>query len=577
MSSSGRRRGHGPSAGPPFASAGSELGRRRTRTLPADSAATSIASLSLSLSKSSLAPSSPWSLSPSSSPLRSRAHEPPVSAQARLATLAHFISDNKWSAFADHIAAYPRDAKVTDPRTGRPLLYHALDLHRNDFARFLLAAYAPPTDPLPPPVPAVAVAAHAPAKAALSVSSLAVKSSAEPMSSAASFVGDISSTLLAMHPASHPLRSGSPISSTSSSPIPPPPRHLSGATSLGHHHMHKSAATAAASAVGSRPTSLLYSAPAAFGSMPSLNSNNSNSGSAAAVYRSPIRDFEGNSPLMVATRAKNTDMCEELLEWWPDMLHAPNVHGMTPLLAACQVGSEMLVTLFLDLGASLSHADNDGNTALHHAAAYNHFSIVALLVARGANFMVRNRKRWTPLDYAYSETLQAFFQDLVRDSVLGGPGDFGGLGDFAVGGESSQNTSVLPGTGSVLYSSPLMPAAARRVGGAGAAGGSVNNSARSVVTLNDAGGWLSGGAGHGLPAMAPAAEGTGGGGDENKGLVDASPSLAMELPALDMSYFAPMVTSADGPAGEASTGQAAAGTGEAAAKPTLRSYNAFLD
>ncbi|KAI9215937.1 hypothetical protein BC828DRAFT_409983, partial [Blastocladiella britannica] len=84
-------------------------------------------------------PASSWSTT------ASRRHEPPISSQARLAQLAHFISDAKWSEFADHLAAHPRDATLSDPRTGRPLLYHAIDLHRNDFARFLLRACALPT------------------------------------------------------------------------------------------------------------------------------------------------------------------------------------------------------------------------------------------------------------------------------------------------------------------------------------------------------------------------------------------------------------------------------------------------
>ncbi|KNE72724.1 hypothetical protein AMAG_17059 [Allomyces macrogynus ATCC 38327] len=216
---------------------------------------------------------------------------PPLSTTTAFAQLACDISDDKWVPFLEHLTASPHDATLADPRTGRPLLYHALDLHRNQFARYLLEAY------------------------------------------------------------------------------------------------------------------------------PDRDDDESDN-DATRPFQSPIRDFDGETPLLVATRAKNHDMCEAILEQWPPMLHTANVRGETPLLAACRAGSEWLVALFLDRGASLTSADHDGNTALHFAAAYGHFGIVSVLVARGANFMVRNKKQWTPLDYSYSETLYAFFLDLIRDVVL---------------------------------------------------------------------------------------------------------------------------------------------------------------
>ncbi|KAI9190398.1 Target of rapamycin complex 2 subunit avo2 [Blastocladiella emersonii ATCC 22665] len=419
---------------------------------------------------------------------RSRAHEPPVSAQMRLATLAHCISDNKWVAFEDHIAAYPRDARVTDPRTGRPLLYHAIELHRNDFARYLLQFYVK-DEHVQRELSAAAAAEEEEEVAMLAPKPRHLDGEQAAVVAPAAEGGDsLASTLLAMHPTRYPVRRhiASPVSSA-----PPSPAAASAPRMLGSMTppMLAHAAPPTPAATPRRPA-----VPAAPAPTPAAAANRPSSGE--LTFRSPIRDFEGNSPLIVATRAKNTDMCEELLREWPAMLNAANVHGVTPLLAACVVGSELLVTMFLDMGASITHADHDGNTALHQAAAYNHFSIVALLVARGANFMVRNKKRWTPLDYAYSETLQSFFQDLVRDFVLGGDA-LGGSGSSSGGGGGASGFMAVPAAGDALVSPAMVPAGAGGGGGGAAAvrrahAGSLTNSARSVVTLHDAGGWLSG-------------------------------------------------------------------------------------
>jgi ankyrin repeat protein len=55
------------------------------------------------------------------------------------------------------------------------------------------------------------------------------------------------------------------------------------------------------------------------------------------------------------------------------------------------------VRTLLDAGASVSHADADGNTALHAAASSNQPSIIQLLVERGAEVETRNKAGQTPL------------------------------------------------------------------------------------------------------------------------------------------------------------------------------------
>lgn len=45
-------------------------------------------------------------------------------------------------------------------------------------------------------------------------------------------------------------------------------------------------------------------------------------------------------------------------------------------------------------------ADQEGNTALHLAAKYGHENVVELILSRGGDITVRNKKRLTCLDVA---------------------------------------------------------------------------------------------------------------------------------------------------------------------------------
>ena len=59
--------------------------------------------------------------------------------------------------------------------------------------------------------------------------------------------------------------------------------------------------------------------------------------------------------------------------------------GMTPLIISVLIGHVKLVRLFLDHGADMEIADNDGGTALMVSAQKGSMKIVRLLVGRGAN------------------------------------------------------------------------------------------------------------------------------------------------------------------------------------------------
>ncbi|KAL7748836.1 Target of rapamycin complex 2 subunit avo2 [Sorochytrium milnesiophthora] len=253
------------------------------------------------------------------------------------------ISEDNHGTLSEHLTARPQDAKLQDPYTGAPLLFHAIQAHKNKAVALLLEYYDKPPQPSP------AAATTAP------------HDSAQP-------------TLV---PNSRSASLDSLTAATMAMKIEPTP-------------------SSTLAAIKEKERSLSYQRINSF-----------------------PRDFAQNSPLHAAAQHNNDEVADLLLAHFPHCVNAQNNLGRTPLFEACIVGSESLVQFLLRNGASIHECDRDGNTALHHAAAYNHFGIVALLIHQGANFLVRNKKRWTPLDYAYSETLQSFFQELVREAVTG--------------------------------------------------------------------------------------------------------------------------------------------------------------
>lgn len=76
-------------------------------------------------------------------------------------------------------------------------------------------------------------------------------------------------------------------------------------------------------------------------------------------------------------------------------------HGATPLHIAISLGSREAVQLFFASGTSIEEIDQLGNTALHHAAAFDRMEIAELLITlHNADVEARNRSANTPLHEA---------------------------------------------------------------------------------------------------------------------------------------------------------------------------------
>ncbi|XP_018425507.1 PREDICTED: ankyrin repeat domain-containing protein 27 [Nanorana parkeri] len=77
-----------------------------------------------------------------------------------------------------------------------------------------------------------------------------------------------------------------------------------------------------------------------------------------------------------------------------------DINGNTPLIYACMGGNLEIAALLLERGASVNLCNVKGNTALHESVRRNHEELVRLLLLYGAVVDIRNKRQYSPLDYA---------------------------------------------------------------------------------------------------------------------------------------------------------------------------------
>jgi uncharacterized protein len=120
----------------------------------------------------------------------------------------------------------------------------------------------------------------------------------------------------------------------------------------------------------------------------------------------------GATPMLFAADRSDVPLMRLLLELGADPL-LPNVNNTTPLMAAAGLGTKEgheeageenealeAVAMLLDRGADVNGVDNNGDTAMHGAAANNYPRVVNLLADRGADPRIwskPNKSGRTPL------------------------------------------------------------------------------------------------------------------------------------------------------------------------------------
>jgi len=101
----------------------------------------------------------------------------------------------------------------------------------------------------------------------------------------------------------------------------------------------------------------------------------------------------------------------------PATLRVKDKQGITALHRAASIGSQPMVDLFLDTklapgstrpAAGIDASDNEGMTALMHAAAECHGEIVVLLLKRGADPTRRDKSGSSALGWVEDDTVKKY-------------------------------------------------------------------------------------------------------------------------------------------------------------------------
>ncbi|KAL9979953.1 hypothetical protein ACROYT_G008476 [Oculina patagonica] len=128
------------------------------------------------------------------------------------------------------------------------------------------------------------------------------------------------------------------------------------------------------------------------------------------------RDERGLTPLHLAARESHRETCTLLLHMGANpIIRDSNRWTALHHCAAggCVCTTEVLLghhsTRFMEL------ADQEGNTALHVAAKYGHVRVLELILSRGADITVRNKKKLTCLDVAIECGMEKLAEVLIKN------------------------------------------------------------------------------------------------------------------------------------------------------------------
>ncbi len=109
-----------------------------------------------------------------------------------------------------------------------------------------------------------------------------------------------------------------------------------------------------------------------------------------------MKDKEGNTPLIVATRNGRLEIARMLLSKGADA-NAKDHRQQSPLTIAAQSGQDKIVELLLRKGVDINGGDPNSFSPLMMAVTYNKVEAVKLLLAKGADVKMGRAGGWTPL------------------------------------------------------------------------------------------------------------------------------------------------------------------------------------
>ncbi|KAJ2698193.1 Target of rapamycin complex 2 subunit avo2, partial [Coemansia sp. IMI 203386] len=124
-------------------------------------------------------------------------------------------------------------------------------------------------------------------------------------------------------------------------------------------------------------------------------------------------DSKGNTIPMIGAKHRHEEMCLVYLARYPKTMSEVNCDGSSAINLAAQNGLNGVIQWILDNGGNVNQRDIEGNTPLHHAASWNQFSTVTLLLERDAQPGLKNHRGYTAIEYAYSSAMDKHIRETV--------------------------------------------------------------------------------------------------------------------------------------------------------------------
>lgn len=129
---------------------------------------------------------------------------------------------------------------------------------------------------------------------------------------------------------------------------------------------------------------------------PSASSSPVSAGTVAPDPALEVRDSDGRTPLVVATKSRDTDSARKLILAGADVNAKDNLQDSAFLYAGAE-GLDDILLLTLDHGADVNSTNRFGGTALIPAAEKGHPTTVQILIDAGVPLDHINDSGWTAL------------------------------------------------------------------------------------------------------------------------------------------------------------------------------------